>query len=86
MVDVHVDGGAFQWAWAHHCTWLARHAHAICDGEAMPDHMCVSASCELVGCSKPGSLMTLRYTHNPACGWDLLADPESPSASLPVHA
>ena len=56
----------------------------VAAGEAMPDHMCVSAGCELVGCRKPGSLMTLRYTHNPACGWDLLADPE-PVGIIPVH-
>ena len=28
----------------------------VAAGEAMPDHMCVSAGCELVGCRKPGSL------------------------------
>ena len=44
-------------------------------GEAMPDLLGVSAGCGLVGCRKPGSLMTLRYTHNPARGWDFLADP-----------
>ena len=35
-------------------------------GEAMPDLLGVSAGCGLVGCRKPGSLMTLRYTHNPS--------------------
>ena len=44
-------------------------------GEAMPDLLGMSAGCGLVGCRKPGSLMTLRYTHNPARGWDFLADP-----------
>ena len=44
-------------------------------GEAMPDLLSVSAGCGLDGCSKPGLLMNLLLTHNPARGWDLLADP-----------
>ena len=44
-------------------------------GEAMPDLLGVSAGCGLDGCSKPGLLMTLLFTHNPARGWGSLADP-----------
>ena len=44
-------------------------------GEAMPDLLGVSAGCGLDGCSKPGSLMTLLFPHDPARGWDSLADP-----------
>ena len=41
----------------------------------MPDLLGVSAGCGLDGCSKPGLLMTLLLTHNPARGWDFRADP-----------
>ena len=55
-------------------------------GEAMPDLLGVSAGCGLDGCSKPGLLMTLLLTHNPARGWDLLADPMPIGDTACTHA
>ena len=55
-------------------------------GEAMPDLMGVSAGWGLDGCSKPSPLMTLLLTHNPARGWDLLADPMPVGDTACTHA
>ena len=55
-------------------------------GETMPDLLGVSAGCGLDGCSKPGLLMTLLLTHNPARGWDLLADPMPIGDTACTHA